>query len=579
MSRASKQLGTNVTKKLLVEIQGLIAFACYDSPAVVQGGDSMTDTAQAEILAALYFGGDDPEIISYLDQFINGLHRFTGLFTSSEPDKLGQIVLTMPQKLHRHGGLNIFVGPTSITKELLSKKNFANNEKITGRTLHKKAKEVIATCKKMMSLVTASGCPYRDGTFPSGTNWDDYILWCLVAMQHESAREANKEKLASKSAPATTETAAAALLAPTQADKNEGDGVVEEEAPAYIHTALGSSRTTTFPSGVFFKAGVGFLAWALWGHIPIHDGEKMISHLFSEVKANTSFGRGTSTRSAMRKALVAGSAAPVDNRRGKKRSMDTMQEPVADDNVNKDIALLTKTLEHLSAESMEKEEKQHHHLQVRLVRDKLAARRRRSEVLLQKLTLSSKYKKRPDTELFEKMESNEEEIEMLENEIENLQQLECQRHREMIEKRRTMSIVETMIGMNPIGVSESFESSGNDSGGGGNDEDGSTDPTTNNAPAVVHLTVGKKKKKKNETIPASNNVIHTSLPVVENICMECNLIPTEHVCMRCKQVRVCACCCDGNRGLRNNTWCKRCFENETPEVQEIIRNGDYNYKY
>jgi hypothetical protein len=175
MSRASKQNGTNVTKKLLVEIQGIIAFACYDSPTIAQGGDSMTDTAQYEILTAMYFGGDDPEIISYVDQFINGLHRFAGLFTSSEsPDELGQIVLTMPQKLHRHLGLNIFVGPTSITKELLFRRNFANDERITGRTLHKKAKEVVATCKKMMALVTGPGSPYRDGTFPSGTNWDDY---------------------------------------------------------------------------------------------------------------------------------------------------------------------------------------------------------------------------------------------------------------------------------------------------------------------------------------------------------------------------------------------------------------------
>ena len=30
-----------------------------------------------------------------------------------------------------------------------------------------------------MGLVTASGSPYRDGTFPSGTNWDDYILCVL----------------------------------------------------------------------------------------------------------------------------------------------------------------------------------------------------------------------------------------------------------------------------------------------------------------------------------------------------------------------------------------------------------------
>jgi hypothetical protein len=257
--------------------------------------------------------------------------------------------------------------------------------------------------------------------------------------------------------------------------------------------------------------------------------------------------------------LVAASAAPVDNRRGKKRNADTILEPVPADNDAKDIAHLAKTLEHLSAESMEKEEKQHHQLCVRLVRDKLAARRRRSEVLLQQLTLSSKYKKRPDSTLFDKMESNEEEIDTLEHELATLQERECQRHREMMEKRRTrMTSVPTMIGMNPIEMTGSFESSGNDSGG--------TDST--NTPRNGG-------KMNNNMTPASDVVPQTS--DAKNVCMECNLIPTNHLCLKCKVVRVCACCCDEHRGLYNNTWCKGCFEKETPASQQIIRNGDYNY--
>lgn len=76
----------------------------------------------AKTMTALWFGGNNPKIISYLDQFINRLHRVTGLFTSSEPHKFGQIVKTVPPKnMHRHSGLNTFVGPASITNELLSK--------------------------------------------------------------------------------------------------------------------------------------------------------------------------------------------------------------------------------------------------------------------------------------------------------------------------------------------------------------------------------------------------------------------------------------------------------------------------
>jgi hypothetical protein len=75
--------------------------------------------------------------------------------------------------------------------------------------------------------------------------------------------------------------------------------------------------------------------------------------------------------------------------------------------------------------------------------------------------------------------------------------------------------------------------------------------------------------------PASDHVIPAS--DVDNVCMECKLIPTNHVCLKCKVVRVCACCCEEHRGLSNNTWCRTCFENETPKSQPIIRDGDYNY--
>ena len=70
MSRASKQVGMNVTKKLMTEMQALIAFACYNAPAIAQGGDSTTDNTMAKTMTELYFGGDDREIISSLDQFI-----------------------------------------------------------------------------------------------------------------------------------------------------------------------------------------------------------------------------------------------------------------------------------------------------------------------------------------------------------------------------------------------------------------------------------------------------------------------------------------------------------------------------
>ena len=48
----------------------------------------------------------------------------------------------------------------------------------------------------MMAMIIAPESPYHDGTFPaSGTNWDDYIKWCLVAMQNDCDREAKRKLL------------------------------------------------------------------------------------------------------------------------------------------------------------------------------------------------------------------------------------------------------------------------------------------------------------------------------------------------------------------------------------------------
>jgi hypothetical protein len=73
--------------------------------------------------------------------------------------------------------------------------------------------------------------------------------------------------------------------------------------------------------------------------------------------------------------------------------------------------------------------------------------------------------------LFDKTESNEEEIKKLEHESANLQELECQRHREMMEKRDDGEATHDVLCCNndwdecnrPNG---SFKCSGNDSSGG-----------------------------------------------------------------------------------------------------------------
>ncbi len=69
-----------------------------------------------------------------------------------------------------------------------------------------------------------------------------------------------------ESAATMSMTAPESVAATTTQGYNDGDcGVVEQQPlPA---------------SGSNFKAGVGFLAWVLWGPIVLYDGEQMLSHL------------------------------------------------------------------------------------------------------------------------------------------------------------------------------------------------------------------------------------------------------------------------------------------------------------
>ena len=100
----------------------------------------------------------DPDLILFEDQLILGLNKFKGLYTRSVlkgPNaKPGAVQLSIPEVLHRHKNLQIYVGEGSIEKKFLSQKSLHVTEtKISGRTLYDMAKTVLKNCKKTMAIV------------------------------------------------------------------------------------------------------------------------------------------------------------------------------------------------------------------------------------------------------------------------------------------------------------------------------------------------------------------------------------------------------------------------------------------
>jgi hypothetical protein len=187
----------NVTQILLAELQALIAYASYDSPSLSCGGLLMMDDAQEILISKFCFGlpDDDPDKICLVDHVLHGLNMFSGLFTVSS-DKgqprgadttstiTSEMLLTLSPTLHQLGPeVNVFVGERSIKKSLLCGKTLRYSASVvTGRTMFRHAKDELCHCKYVTAIVTESNFPYKNGNFPSGTNWDDYVKWCIIAM-------------------------------------------------------------------------------------------------------------------------------------------------------------------------------------------------------------------------------------------------------------------------------------------------------------------------------------------------------------------------------------------------------------
>jgi hypothetical protein len=85
------------------------------------------------------------------------------------------MLLTMIPILHQMGQeTNVFVRKGSIEKSLHMSKSVgraSSVSNVSGRTLLQAAKDVLCNCKKLTAIVTVSNSAYKDGNYPSGTNW------------------------------------------------------------------------------------------------------------------------------------------------------------------------------------------------------------------------------------------------------------------------------------------------------------------------------------------------------------------------------------------------------------------------
>ena len=181
----------SVSKRLQTELQATIAYASYDNNFCLNSGRSFRQKQLKETLYNLYMPSNHKKSdhVSYVQQFLSGKGVFQYLFErtiSPQPvaDNDGSAsigsstceVLSIPFIFHGET-FPISIKSDCITMSLLTRKNLSNPADVTELSLFRHAKEVEANSKKALALCLSEESPYKsfNGTFPSGTNWHDYL--------------------------------------------------------------------------------------------------------------------------------------------------------------------------------------------------------------------------------------------------------------------------------------------------------------------------------------------------------------------------------------------------------------------
>ena len=265
-----------ISKRLQTELQSLIAFSCYDSNDVLRCGKSAKKQTLIDNLFRLYMPCNKPndEHVSQVEQLLEGIGVFSCLFERTDPPDIETATsdpnsppppptLVLPLTLHCIEGREIIVGNKSIDKSMLTRRNLTNPVDIKGDTLYRHAKEVEANCKKALAICLSEDSPYRayNGTFPSGTNRDDYLKWIRTEM-YSLEQKAPIHDLIDNN------------------EKTNNDGEEEKESME----EQDDDEVIKLGDEEYFK---GFFAFALWGFIPPDGGDKYKSLLMATVVDTT----------------------------------------------------------------------------------------------------------------------------------------------------------------------------------------------------------------------------------------------------------------------------------------------------
>jgi hypothetical protein len=309
------------------EIQHVIAFRAYES--VCREGSGQRLPVLQKMVFERYHGiqGDD-DSVGLAEKFFRGEEMFEGIYedvidpVSQMTERVLKPVLHCFEKRilldpdHRREGINM----TTLTA---NKK--LDPSLISGRVIWDMAKKVEESGRKVMSIVMKSS-KYKEGTVSSGEGWEDYLKFCRYKMK----KLVGKKKAASTSSEAAEEEVDDTL--PTAASTDDLNESMETDLEQMETEALAQdeelAKIKDWDSNWAFR---GYMAWALWGHIPMPGMDPAYkSNLFmtgdSSTKRDKSNGRKAARKAQAKEEEKTRSNSSVAKGRGASRKDETFNE-------------------------------------------------------------------------------------------------------------------------------------------------------------------------------------------------------------------------------------------------------------
>jgi len=204
-----------------------------------------------------YHGTGGPDSLGVAEKFMKGLEMFEGIYEDSVDAASGNHESVLKKILHLKDVSIITAADERLNG--INMKSLRANKKdgksvLQGRQIWDMGKQVQENGRKVLAIVSRS-TKYKDGKVASGEGWEDYLKYCRYKMEllAKAEREGKNKK---RKNVVNGDDSSEEVVTTTTANDNDND-VDEDEEAQLIKDWDG---TATFP---------GYMAWALWGHIPM----------------------------------------------------------------------------------------------------------------------------------------------------------------------------------------------------------------------------------------------------------------------------------------------------------------------